>query len=227
MTRQFFISGLGANHLIFKNLIDFDETHIMVSWENNLPNESLEDYSRRIIELYEIKTEDIIIGYSFGGVIAQQIASLLAMEKVILISSFRTKHDLRTFFDKALQLKLHKLLLDSSITLISELVANYLKCGSAETKSMMKNMILTSDINLLRWSVDKIYHLEKPIGTQTKVYNLIGDRDELVKKWTNDNTYIIPSGHHLMVYDYSEKLSEALNQIINPLSLRSSTLEIN
>lgn len=216
MRKHFYISGLGSNHLVYEHLVDFDELRIMIQWEEPIRDESLESYCGRIIDSYEIRQEDIVIGYSFGGVIAQQIAGLLAMDEVILISSFRTKHDLKTFLDRALKLKLHRLLLELNLFLISELVVNFLHCGSAQTKTLMKEMIRKSNAQLISWSLDRIFELELPIlGPKTKICNIIGDSDELVKTWENNSTYVIHNGNHLMVYDCAPQLSAVLDRILD------------
>jgi len=42
-----------------------------------------------------LKKGDLLIGLSFGGLMAQQIAQIVGQDRIILISSFRTKDDLR------------------------------------------------------------------------------------------------------------------------------------
>src|SRR5690349_13133403 len=52
----------------------------------------------------------ILIGVSFGGIMAVEVAKLIATEKVILISSAKTRHELSFYYRLAGILQFHKLL---------------------------------------------------------------------------------------------------------------------
>lgn len=215
MKKQYFISGLGADENAFQKLDDFGTTKIMVNWIKNLPNETLENYSQRLITKYDIKQEDIIVGLSFGGMVAQQIAQILNSEFIILISSFRTKNDLKILFNKSLNLKLHKLIPEFKPPIIDELIANYLNSGSSLSKPVLKEMIEQTDLKLMKWSIEKIYEQESQLAENVKKYNLIGNKDKIVKTWKNETTFIIENGSHFMVFDKAVEVSNFINQILN------------
>ena len=92
----YFIPGLGTDRSIFEylNLPDTNFNIHFLEWiipENSL--ESLQSYAHRMSE--QIREEHfVLIGISFGGVIAQEIAKIRVVEKVIIISSIKSKHEL-------------------------------------------------------------------------------------------------------------------------------------
>ncbi|HNC31654.1 MAG TPA: alpha/beta hydrolase, partial [Cyclobacteriaceae bacterium] len=89
MKEVYLIPGLGADRRVFQylNLAEHSISHI--SWIEPLPNESIEQYAGRLTE--QIKSPDpILVGVSFGGMIAVEIAKQIKTNKIILISSART-----------------------------------------------------------------------------------------------------------------------------------------
>src|SRR5690349_7450473 len=83
----YLISGLGANEKVFAKL-DFQGrpfTHL--PWLLPDKAESFEDYLSRFAERINQSEEIILIGTSFGGMVAQELARRLKVKKVIIISS--------------------------------------------------------------------------------------------------------------------------------------------
>ncbi len=214
MRKLYFISGLGADEKAFHRLEDFGVPKIMVQWLDPIPKESLLNYCKRIITQYGITQQDIIVGLSFGGLIAQQIAQILDQRFVILISSFRTKEDLRLLFKKGLQFRLYKLMPEIKFPLISEVVANVLNSGTTEGKPVLKAMLETTDMKLLKWSIEKIFQQDIELGQEAIKYNLLGNKDRVMKIWRNKTTHIIQGGSHFMVYDKAKEVSTAIKQIL-------------
>ena len=215
MKNQFFISGLGADKTAFQNLSDFGTNKIMIEWLSNEPKESLYHYSERIIEKYGITSADILVGLSFGGLVVQQIADILKPDYVILISSFRTKDDLRIQFSTGLKLKMHKLMPEIKSEVIGSMVANFLNSGSSQSRSALKAMLASTDMKLMKWSLEKIYEQHEPLASEITKYSLIGNKDRIIKPWKIETTYIIESGSHFMVFDMAAEVSAIIREIID------------
>ena len=215
MKNQFFISGLGADKTAFQNLSDFGTNKIMIEWLSNEPKESLYHYSERIIEKYGITSADILVGLSFGGLVVQQIADILKPDYVILVSSFRTKDDLRIQFSTGLKLKMHKLMPKIKSEVIGSMVANFLNSGSSQSRSALKAMLASTDMKLMKWSLEKIYEQHEPLASEITKYSLIGNKDRIIKPWKIDTTYIVEGGSHIMVFDMAAEVSAIIREIIN------------
>jgi len=158
---------------------------------------------------------DLVAGLSFGGLIAQQIAELLDLKNVILISSFKSKNNLRFIFSYGMKLRLFKLLPTSlSVNIMSETIANFLNSSTKESKPALKEMIKKTDLRLMKWSIQKIFEQNNELASGIIKYNIIGTKDRIVKLWKNDSTFIIEGGSHFMVYDHANEVSSALQKII-------------
>lgn len=108
MKELFLISGLGADKRVF-NFLDLRRYKIHhIEWIDPATHESIERYAKRI-STQIVKEKPILIGISFGGMIAVEIGKQIETEKIILISSARSKKDLPSNF-LARKLKLHTLI---------------------------------------------------------------------------------------------------------------------
>lgn len=94
MAQKYYVfSGLGADERVFKNL-SFGEAEVEhIHWIPPLTTETLAQYAQRIAQ--RITTpHPVLVGLSFGGMVAVEIAKILPVEKVILISSAKTRDEL-------------------------------------------------------------------------------------------------------------------------------------
>ena len=70
------VSALGADSIIYSNIqLDpsFKTNH--VKWIKPLKGESLRAYSIRLVRINNITENDIVIGTSFGGIVATEIVT--------------------------------------------------------------------------------------------------------------------------------------------------------
>ena len=180
----------------------------------NLPDESLYDYAKRMIDKYGIEQADIVVGLSFGGLVAQQIGEIIKLDFIILISSFRTKDDLKIHFSSGLKMKLHKLMPEMKSELIGSMVATYLNSGSKISVPVLKEMVMSTDMKLMKWSLEKIYEQDVLLAPDILKYSIIGDKDKVVKPWIIETTYIVEDGSHFMVFDKAKEVTKIISSII-------------
>ena len=86
----YFISGLGADERVFQFLDLSKIEHQFIQWNEPQKKESLSSYCKKLTEQIDLKQEIILIGISFGGIIAQEISKIIECKKVIIISSVKT-----------------------------------------------------------------------------------------------------------------------------------------
>jgi len=213
----FFISGLGANELAFSKVGDVGFEKIMVKWLPYTKNENLGTYALRLIDEYKITSTDIVVGLSFGGLLAQEISNITGQLNVILVSSFRDKNDLKFPFRQALNIGLHKLFLPIRVPWIDEFVANILNSGTLYSKPVLKEMLKATDYRLMKWSLQQIANTDGLVNKAVVVYNIIGDHDRIVKLWSNNTTYFVKGGSHFMVYDRADEVTEIIRGIVSTI----------
>ncbi|MEM6807462.1 MAG: thioesterase domain-containing protein [Bacteroidota bacterium] len=84
------IPGLGFTQAVFQNLEWELAEKFGLEWIEPLGNESLDAYAKRMAEpLRAASYPLVLLGHSFGGMMASYMTKLLEVESVGLISSIR------------------------------------------------------------------------------------------------------------------------------------------
>src|SRR5687768_12603951 len=93
MQKVYFISGLGADERAFSFLdLGFCEP-VFIPWVRPLEGETVPAYA---VRLKERIPEDfpIIVGLSFGGMVAVEIGKAFPCKKIVLLSSAKTQKEI-------------------------------------------------------------------------------------------------------------------------------------
>jgi len=214
VSKIFFIPGLGANEMVFDNIGDLPLDKVNVKWLDNEGDEHINSYAQKLINIYKISKNDTVAGLSFGGILAQEIARILELEKVILISSFRDNTDLRSVYRFGLKTGLYRLAPNFRIPVIDEIIAYNLNSENQDSKPILKKMLEQTNYELLKWSLQKIAELPKRPDDNFTIHNIIGNNDKILKTWHNDHTTIIEGGSHFMVYEKAEEVTHVISNIL-------------
>ena len=111
--------GMAANCDIFENIKLDDSKYKLhfIEWFEPEKDESLQKYSERIA-LQITLDNPILIGVSFGGIIVQEIAKIISVEKVIIISGVKDPSEFPVRIQWAKKWKLYRFFPTSYINLI-------------------------------------------------------------------------------------------------------------
>lgn len=214
-----FIPGVGADERAFSQLeIKGAFKKVYANW---IPLQSsgmsFESYCIRLTEHYKIDREDILIGLSFGGLVAQQIGRTLENQHVILLSSFRNRKDLRNIWNLALRMKLYKLLPSQKIRFIVDVASLFLHTWRRRSGSVLKEMLSDADFKLIKWSLRMIERSDLSDSYKSGYLSLVGDKDLLIKQWS-DSQMKINGGSHFMVHDKADLVAKQIENYLNSTS---------
>lgn len=88
----YFISGMCYNCKVFDKLrLPKGYKKAYIEWFIPSPDESLSEYAHKMAKTIDTSRPFILIGYSFGAVIMQEMTLFLKPEKCVIISSFKSK----------------------------------------------------------------------------------------------------------------------------------------
>jgi pimeloyl-ACP methyl ester carboxylesterase len=177
-----------------------------IDWITPAKTDSLESYARKLIP--QIKHEKpIVIGLSFGGIMATEMAKIIAVEKIILIASAKTKTEIPYYFRLAGKLKLHRLLPVKLMKMPNFFSFWFFGTENKNDKKILREILKDTDENFLQWAIDKIVHWENKTEHQNLVH-IHGDADRILPlKFVNCDIKI-KNGGHFMTLNKSEALME-------------------
>lgn len=88
------LSGLGIDERAFANIHIPNYTLVFIPWIEPLENESLPSYAIRMFESTKIEDDYILMGVSFGGMIAQEFEKIKKPKHLFIISSMSSSESL-------------------------------------------------------------------------------------------------------------------------------------
>jgi pimeloyl-ACP methyl ester carboxylesterase len=209
----YFISGLAADRRVFQN-IELPEgyTPHYLDWITPYKNETLQQYAERLTAKIDPSKPFVVVGVSFGGMLAIEIAKKFPAAKAILISSVPSSGKLPIYFKWAGKLRLHKLV---PIPLL-KFAAQTKRLFTVETtaqKKFLNEMIRNSDKNLIRWSINAIlsWRSDEPHAQYIHIH---GSRDEILPLKYAGGTHIINGAGHMMVLTRAKEINRILGDVL-------------
>lgn len=211
MTKEIYIfSGLGADERVFQRLDFSGYSTTFIKWIVPKDKETLEQYATRLLEQITT-TKPTLIGLSFGGLVAVEVAKQIVTEKVILIASAKTKTEIPFYYRFAGQLGLHKLL---PIRLLksSNFITNWF-FGTISTfdKELLKQILIDTDPTFLKWAIDRVARYSNQTQTQN-ILHIHGTSDRLLPLIFVKCNSTIKNGGHLMTLNNADELNQILRQ---------------
>lgn len=216
--KVYFISGLGADRRVFKN-IQLPEGFevVYLDWIPALTEESLESYALRLGEAIDRSRPFIVVGLSMGGMLATAIARYYKPAATILISSVPSSAHLPGYFKIAAKLRLHKIVPVSFLKSMSVLKRTF-TTKTAEDKKLLCQVIRESDPAFIRWAMDAILKW-KSEELPASYIHIHGSRDEILPLRYTKPTHIIKGAGHLMVVNQAKEINAILREIFLTLKL--------
>lgn len=213
LTSEIYIfSGLGADERVFQKLDFSDFKTTFVKWIIPQDNETIENYSSRLLEQITTK-KPTLIGLSYGGIIAVEVAKQIETEKVILIASAKTKNEIPFYFRFAGLLGLHKLV-PTKLLKSSNFITNwFFGTNSTFDKKLLKQILIDTNPIFLKWAIEKVARWTN----QTKTKNIIhihGTSDRILPLKFVNCDLIVKDGGHLMTLNKPNELNNILRHQI-------------
>lgn len=210
MKKQIYcISGLGADEKIFSNLNINGYELNYIPWIRPHKKEKIDSYAKRMGEY--IKTDAaVLIGVSFGGMIGIEIAKQIQLEKLIIISSIKSKGEMPRWMKAAGKLKLDKIL-PTSLHKYTEKIGNKrLGVSTKEEKEMVRSYRKNADLVFADWAISQIVNW-KNAWQPENIIHIHGDKDKIFPVKKIHPTCVIKDGTHMMIYNRAKEISEYID----------------
>lgn len=206
------ISGLGADEMVFKNLVIDGFSLHYIPWLEHKAGETLQDYSLRMAE--QITEEDpLILGLSLGGMIGVEIARKRHVKRLIIISGIKTRKELPLWMRIAGNLRMNKWLPAGSNRLTRRYDDRMLGISNPQEKKLAETYRKKLDKKFQLWAINEILNWRNswfPEGT----IHIHGENDKLFPVKYITPTFLIKEGTHMMIINKSEEISKYLEEIV-------------
>ena len=206
------VSGLGADFKVLERL-QFPEHHevVFLPWLVPYPKENFKDYVQRMSESIDDSEPFYLLGYSFGGIIVQEIHQVKPSQKVVILGSIRCDQEKSNFIKLGQITKIPQFLPalffgDAS----TQLYCKVRKWVDPKNPKVLQYFRMR-DPYYLKWSIQRI--TEWKFAKIPHVIQILGDRDIVFPIKNSKPDYVIKGGTHLFPATKSSEVSKILREI--------------
>ncbi len=213
-TQVYFMPGMAAHSSIFEYIDlpkDKFECHYL-EWSIPFKEQSLPDYALKMCGEITHKNP-VLVGVSFGGILVQEMAKIISVSKIILISSVKLTSELPKRMLFARYTSAHKLL-PTGLVNNMELLGKY-AFGETVTKrlDLYKKYLSIRDTVYIDWCIDKMVNWKQNEYPKNLVH-IQGDKDSVFPIDNITNCIKVKNGTHTMIIHRAKWFNEHLPTII-------------
>jgi pimeloyl-ACP methyl ester carboxylesterase len=213
MSKIFLIPGMGADTRIYNNIDLLDNDVIPVNWIMPDINDTLTSYAQKLILQYHISNNSILIGNSLGGMIAIEIANMVPISKVILISSIKTINEAPWYFKLFRNIPVYKMLPNGLMNTGGVFIKPVFGNMKPDDLWLFKDMLKKSSPVFVKWAMGAVLKWNNQT-IPPNVYHIIGDKDRVFNYKLIKDAIIIEGGTHIMVFDMAKQINKLLKTIL-------------
>ena len=211
----YFVPGLAADKEIFENISLPESLYTLhiISWLIPSKKETMAQYAKRMAAFVTEKNA-VLVGVSFGGVVAQEMSSFLKLKKLIIISSIKTKHELPTKFKIAKNLRFYNLI-PTRLFLTSKNYSRF-ALGPISKKGfkLYQDYLHIRDKRYLDWAIKNMLCWKQDIPLPG-VYHIHGDNDLVFPIKNINNVITVQGGSHIMLLTKGPQVSRKIVDILS------------
>jgi pimeloyl-ACP methyl ester carboxylesterase len=208
----YLIPGVGANDKIFQNLDLPDAEIVHLKWPRHKKKESIQDYVKKLLPQIRKDTKPVLIGMSFGGIVATELAKLINPHKVILISTIKTYHERPFKIMFMNSVKFHRLIPGKLVLNLRFWMQWVLGKLNRHDFDLIEEMIEAIDIDFNEWAVDQVVHWKNE-EIPANVVHIHGTRDRIFPRaYIHEPCHWIKGGTHFMVVNRAKEISKIIKR---------------
>ena len=216
-THIYFVPGMAATSAIFEYIklpADQFEFHFIEWLVPESLHEPLDHYVKRMSKFVEYP-DSVLVGVSFGGVIVQEMKKYVNPQKVIIISSIKSRAEMPRRMRFAQLTHVHKMLPTKAFSDLEKYeryaFTNHLK-GRIQ---LYKKYLGMRDNIYLPWALNAIINWERE-EADPEVVHIHGTDDFVFPIKYIQNYSKVELGTHVMILIKAKRISVLLRKILSP-----------
>lgn len=216
----YFISGLGADWRVFQRLQLEGYRPVHILWQRPQRHESIEQYAQRLLTQVTVENP-ILVGLSFGGLMAIEMAKLCRPEQVIVISSATTGAQIPAYFKVFRWLPVQLVVpFKQLLWAVHWLLTWLFGLNNRDDCSLFKQVLVDTDPWFLKWAINQVVSWRNQVVPEGLVH-IHGSSDRVFPFGYRSADVVVPGGGHLMVLTRAEELSQLLMKTLTTSPVES------
>lgn len=212
MKHIYCVSGFGADDKVFSKFDLHDHTVHFIRWNIPATNDTIRQYAENLAQQIH-HDNPLLIGLSFGGMMCIEIAKIIPVERVILISSIKSFHEMPYWMRLSGKLKLDKIFPMRSFKFFEPLENYNLGVETETEKILVAGYRRNIDQRYTDWAIDKILNWNNE-WKPANLFHIHGDHDRIFPIKNIEADHVVRGGGHFMIMNKADLVNAALNEAL-------------
>jgi pimeloyl-ACP methyl ester carboxylesterase len=157
--------------------------------------------------------EPIVVGVSFGGMLATEIAKTDPAIKAIIISSNKVSKEFPKIYLTGKYLPLYKWIPSGFLKKATIIRSMFFSPIGQNQKKIFQQILNDTDTKFTKWAIFSILNWKNEI-IPGNIIHIHGTSDKLLPYRLVKADYTIQKGSHLMIMNHHKEISELLKKLI-------------
>ena len=209
--RFILLPGLGADERLFTYQRERFPHLEIPPWLPPERNETLPSYARRMASGLNVEAPVFLGGASFGGMLALEMAKLIPVKAIFLISSAFSGREvnrlLRLIYPAARHMPVA---LVPPAFRSATILSPEMRSMERDKKALLRRMFNEAPPEFVRWASCALMHWEFRNQTGIPVYRIHGERDIVIPLRKQPAEAIVPGGGHFVCLTHGEMVNDFL-----------------
>ena len=202
-----FLPGLGADSRLFIFQQKEFKNILAPAWIPPKKNESLSHYAKRWARILNLKKGCVLVGVSFGGMVALEMAEWVQPRAIFLIGSCRSQESVPFYLRTLGGLWIWPYLGKTLAKLFPFGRGWFLGVYEAEQKNLLMKMFRESPNTFLRWTTQAIREWGGYRYSFKNIYHIHGDRDRLIPIQNVSPDEVVKGGGHTIILTHPKEVN--------------------
>lgn len=213
------VPGLGFTKDVFSRLEIQAEEVIYVEWIEPQARESVDAYVLRMGKALEkARYPLVLVGHSFGGMMASVLSRKHTAKAVCLISSVKSRDEIPFKFKAVAPLGIYHLF-TKELTLKSlPYWGEQFGYKKGEEQELFAKMVSQQSNAYLQWALKNLSTWKHSIDPDIPYFHFHGDRDKTFPvQLIKPPFHLVKNGTHMMVFNQARELSRMINTALDSI----------
>lgn len=210
--KLYVVSGLGADFKVLEKITFPQNLEVVfLDWIMPEKNEDFHHYVKRMADRIDDSEPFSLLGYSFGGIIVQEIDKIKAAEKIVIMGSIKSHKEKSRFIKLGEVTKIPRFLPQQLFNINSATVYSLAR-GIVDPKNpKLLEYFTVRDTYYLKWSIEKVSAWK--FEENPKVIQILGSKDIVFPLKYSKPDYVVQNGTHLFPATKPKEVSKILSEI--------------
>ena len=212
----YFVSGLGADERVFDLLECQGYNPVHIPWLTPERGEPIGDYAKRLAQqvIANDAANPTIVGLSFGGLVAVEMAKYIPDAKVVLLSSAKTAEEVPFYFQWFRWFPIHRIFPFKTLLWMGYWLADwFFSIETVEERRLLHAILIDTEPRFLKWALHKVVTWQNQTVPQALTH-IHGGRDRIFPLRYVNPDHVLDDGGHLIVLNRAPTISQLLAQLI-------------